>query len=68
MTRIFTLPEVLNLTRLSRSKLYQLLESDDFPRPLKLGERKNGWTDRQSEKWIAEREAAAEADAERENA
>ncbi len=60
MTRILTLPEVLEATRISRSALYRMIESNEFPRPLKLGERRNGWTDQQIEGWIADRLAATQ--------
>lgn len=60
MTKILTLREVLDITKVSRSTLYQMLDRDEFPRPMKLGERKNGWTDAQIEEWIAQRAKAAQ--------
>lgn len=62
MTKVLTLPEVLELTKISRSTLYGMLDRGEFPRPMKLGERKNGWTDAQVEQWIADRAAAAQID------
>lgn len=54
---ILTLPEVLQRTKVSRSTLYAMLDRGEFPRPFKLGERKNGWTAAQLDAWEAEREA-----------
>ena len=59
MTTILTLPEVLARTKISRATLYQLLDAGDFPRPFKIGARKNGWTEARVEDWIASRDAAA---------
>lgn len=56
---ILRLPEVLERIKVSRSTLYAMLERGQFPRPIKVGERLNGWTERQLEQWEAEREAAA---------
>lgn len=62
MTRVLTLSEVLEITKVSRSTLYGMLDRDEFPRPMKLGERKNGWTDTQVEAWITERADQAQSD------
>jgi prophage regulatory protein len=56
-----TLPEVLGVTKISRSTLYGLLDRGDFPRPMKLGQRKNGWTDEQIDQWIRHRAKDAQA-------
>lgn len=58
MTQILRLPKVLERTGLSRSLLYRMLDAGDFPRPIKLGERVNGWRDNEIEDWIAQRGGA----------
>lgn len=47
---------VLNQTQLSRSTLYELINSGKFPKPLKLcGGRINVWPEAEIESWIADR-------------
>ena len=55
MTTLLKLSEVLDRTKLSRSKLYQLLDAGSFPKPAKLGERVNVWADREIEDWVQSR-------------
>ena len=55
MTTLIRLPEVLQRTALTRSKLYQLMDEQAFPKPVKLGGRVNAWSDQQIEEWINER-------------
>lgn len=52
MTTLLRLPEVLARTKLSRSKLYELLDRGDFPKPVKIGARVNAWADTELEDWI----------------
>ena len=52
MTTLLRLPEVLERTKLSRSKLYELLVQEKFPRPGKIGDRINAWRDSDIEEWI----------------
>lgn len=52
MTTLLRLPTVLQRTQLSRSKLYELLDQDRFPKPAKIGERVNAWRDSDIEEWI----------------
>lgn len=58
MTKLLRLPEVLELTGLSRSGLYTLLGKGDFPQPIKLGERINAWRDDQLQEWVDQRTPA----------
>lgn len=61
MTKLLRLPDVIERTALSRSKIYELLEKRDFPRPVKLsGGRINAWPDNEVEAWISERIAERE--------
>lgn len=60
MSQVLTLPEVLKETKLSRSALYVMLDRGEFPRPFKLGERKNAWLRPQVDGWLQERAARAQ--------
>ena len=62
MTTLLRLPAVLARTGLSRSRVYELIESGNFPKPVKLSGRINTWPDNEIADWItariSEREAA----------
>lgn len=55
MTTLLRLPAVKNRTGLSRSKIYELLESGSFPKPVKLSGRLNAWSDHEIDAWIKAR-------------
>lgn len=56
MTTLLRLPAVLERTGFSRSMLYELLDRNDFPRPIKpTGGRLNFWSSDEVDEWIAER-------------
>lgn len=42
-TKIIKLPEVIDLTSLSRSSIYQLISEGKFPKQIHLSERSVGW-------------------------
>lgn len=48
-------------TGLSRSTIYELIQSGRFPRPVPLVGRTVAWTESSVDKWIAERIAASNA-------
>lgn len=58
MTKLLRLPEVLERTALSRSKLYELLDAGQFPKPCKVGDRVNAWPDSEVEDWVQARRDA----------
>lgn len=58
---LLRLQQVLERTSLSRSGLYELLNRGDFPKPVKLVARSNGWPADEVEAWIKARMAAREA-------
>jgi prophage regulatory protein len=63
MTKLLRLPAVMERTALSRSKIYELLSTNEFPRPVKLaGGRVNAWPEPEIEAFnaqlIANREVA----------
>ena len=41
--KIYRLPEVMNMTGLSRSSIYLRVSTDEFPKPVKIGRRAVGW-------------------------
>ena len=41
--RIYRLPDVMNMTGLSRSSIYLRISTNEFPKPVKLGRRAVGW-------------------------
>ena len=43
--RIYRLPDVMNLTGLSRSSIYLRISTNEFPKPIKIGRRAVGWTE-----------------------
>ncbi len=43
MTRILRLPDVIKITGLSRSSIYNYIDLGLFPKPIKLGKRAVGW-------------------------
>ena len=57
-TKILRMPEVREITGLSKSGIYKLLHADPpdtFPRPVKLGKRAVGWRVADVEAWLASR-------------
>ena len=52
---IFRLPAVCRATGLSRSMLYQLETSSQFPRRVKIGARAVGWIEAEVQSWLANR-------------
>lgn len=63
MPKLLRLPEVIELTNLKRSSIYELMAKGEFPRPVKItGARLNTWLADEIAEYIegrlAEREAA----------
>lgn len=56
--RLLRRPAVENLTGLGRSRIYQMMQSGDFPRPVRLSTRCVGWRMSDLQAWIASREVA----------
>jgi len=50
--RLIRLPEVINRTGLSRSSIYQLMRTGDFPENIKLSQRSVAWESRAIDEWI----------------
>lgn len=61
MQRILRLPELKKATGLGRSRIYDLVAQNKFPRPIALSERARGWLESEVSDWqqarIAERDS-----------
>ena len=53
--RIIKIKEVLKITGLGRSTMYQLIAISQFPKPIRLGPRAVGWLESEVHQWIAEK-------------
>lgn len=58
--QIFKLSEVKQITRLSSSTIYRLVQAGEFPKPIKLAAHASGWLERDIEAWIQDRREASE--------
>ena len=58
MERILRIPEVVEITGLSRTTIWRRVRSGDFPAPVRLGSlatRSVGWRESEIRKWIESR-------------
>lgn len=53
--KILRLPQVIELVGLKRSAIYQLIQQEKFPRPVRLSKRAVGWRSDEIEAWIESR-------------
>jgi prophage regulatory protein len=53
--RIYKLPEVLAVTRLGRTTLYEKIKRGEFPPPVRLGARAIAWRDEDLAAWLSSR-------------
>ena len=51
--KIYRLPEVMDMTGLSRSSIYLRISTNEFPKPVKLGRRAVGWPEESIIAWQA---------------
>jgi prophage regulatory protein len=49
--KIYRLPEVMDMTGLSRSSIYLRVSTDEFPKPVKIGRRAIGWPEESIIAW-----------------
>ena len=54
-SRIIRWPEVHERVGYCRTNIYYLIQSGDFPSPIKLGSRAVGWLESDVENWIESR-------------
>ena len=59
---ILRLPQVILLTGLSRSAIYDMIAKGDFPKQLKLTSRSSGWVEAEVQSWINGRIADRDAE------
>lgn len=53
--KIIRLNEVMDMTGLSRSTIYRMMEKGDFPKSTPLGERAIGWSMSEVQEWVQTR-------------
>jgi prophage regulatory protein len=66
MCQIIKLNQVVEMTALARSTIYQYVSEKRFPAPIKIGERSSGWVLSEVESWLSDR--ISERDQENKNA
>lgn len=62
MQQLLRLPQVRERTGLSRSAIYKLQESGEFPKSVALGPRSVAWVAREIDQWIEGRIAKRDAE------
>ena len=60
MNRFLRLKEVVQMVGLSRASIYRLMDSSDFPHPIRVGPRAVRWRLRDIEQWMSERPLATD--------
>lgn len=55
MKRFLKLNEVVDRTKICRARVYQLMELNEFPKSVKLGQRSVAWLESEIDSWIDER-------------
>jgi prophage regulatory protein len=53
--KFMDLPQVLDMTRASRSHVYALVAKGEFPAPIKLGLRSTRWLESEIQEWMESR-------------
>jgi len=56
--RVMRRPEVERVTGISRSTLYEMIKSGEFPKPMRLGKRAVGWPETVVSDWLDSRPTA----------
>lgn len=51
---LFTLKDILDITRVSKSSIYRMMEKGDFPKSISLGGNTVRWRVSDVQKWIVE--------------
>lgn len=59
MTKILKLPQVMEVTSLSRSSIYAYIKAQKFPPQINIGVKAVGWDSLAIEKWLEDRIAAS---------
>ncbi len=53
--KILKIHQVVEIVGISRSSVYNMVQRNDFPQPVKLGMRSSGWLQSEIDGWIAAR-------------
>lgn len=53
--KVVRMPGLEDMTGLKRSKLYELMKENLFPKPIRLFGRSSGWLEFEVNNWIAQR-------------
>ncbi|WP_340574972.1 helix-turn-helix transcriptional regulator [Escherichia coli] len=53
--KLIRLPEVVEITGRSRSRIYDDIKADIFPRPVRIGRRAVAWVEQEIIDWIEEK-------------
>ncbi|TIU26768.1 MAG: AlpA family transcriptional regulator [Mesorhizobium sp.] len=61
MSRFIRKPDVLTMTGLKQSTLFELIQAGTFPKPVKIGPRAAAWPEEEVNNWMAERIAKRDA-------
>ena len=57
-TKLLTRQQIEEITGLTRSTIYRLMRSGQFPEPIRIGPRAVRWPQSEIESWIADRPRA----------
>ena len=55
MKRMLRIKDVIKITAMSNSTIYELIKSNDFPRPKRIGKRAVGWLENDIQNWVDSR-------------
>lgn len=55
MQTVIKLPEVLQIVKCSKAKVYSEMKKGNFPKPIKLGDRAVAWLMDDVTKWLEQR-------------
>ena len=58
MERMLRIKDVIKITAMSNSTIYELIKSNDFPRPKRIGKRAVGWLENDIQNWVESRRPA----------
>jgi prophage regulatory protein len=53
--KILRLPDVTNITGLSRSSIYQKISDGEFPKQINISAKSVGWIESEIQNWIADK-------------
>lgn len=55
MTQVIKLPEVQQIVKISKAKIYSEIKKGNFPKPIKLGDRCVAWVMSDVRLWLEQR-------------